>query len=83
MTANLTNTVLTLNKEFDKCQDHLHSIAHLCGQAEERIRKSQAVQNDFARQFHRLSEQTRQVIAAAESTQSADAAVSVQKSGNN
>ena len=49
MSANLTSTVMTLNKEFDKAQDHLHSIAHLCGQAEERIRKSQALQNDLAR----------------------------------
>ncbi|CAD7947323.1 unnamed protein product [Amoebophrya sp. A120] len=72
MSANLTQTVLTLNKEFDKAQDNLHSIAQLCSQAEERIRKSQSLQNDFARQFHRLSEQTRQIITAAESLQDTD-----------
>eukprot|EP00392_Amoebophrya_sp_AT5.2_P005498 g5507.t1 len=72
MSATLTQTVMTLNKEFDKAQDNLHSIGYLCAQAEDKIRKSQALQNDFARQFRRLSDQTKQIVTAAESLQETD-----------
>ncbi|CAD7975176.1 unnamed protein product [Amoebophrya sp. A25] len=70
----LTETVLNLNREFEKAQAAQECIGHLCHQAHENIRKSQLLQNEFARQFHRLSDQTREIVASIDHINKAGAA---------